>query len=378
MLKALLKSKLNLTVSKLALFTLLATWTLGQITNFTLHGLSRPLAIFYLILPFSCLLLLRPPLLKKNPFLVFIIFTILSFPVYTFFQKETQEMSIFLPAFLQLVKLTLTLLLLNLIPPINRPTLFTLFFALFACSWLQYFLFPNLTSLQALSWDPHLNRLTGPLLDPTFTGFIFASFSAYFFYQYYQQKTKISLLLFFLSYISLSFTYSRSSLLSFILLGLLLAKHFHKKIIFLVFFTLAITSVFLLPHNFGEGTYLARTSSIKAKIINYQEAFHFIKENPLGVGYNYLAYKRSKNGIDLLSHSAFGFDSSLLTVFSTTGLPGLILFLWGLKTWSSKLKKEKVAYFALLTLIFHSLFANSLLYPWTILFIAFLASFPAL
>jgi O-antigen ligase len=122
-------------------------------------------------------------------------------------------------------------------------------------------------------------------------------------------------------------------------------------------------TIILLPRQPGEGTKLERTSSIYAKIENYQEGIVLFSKSPLiGHGYNNLSFVRNYNPD---SHAASGFDGSLLTILTTTGMVGFSLFILGINSFfhqSSLLKKTM-----LVSLLVHSIFANSLLYPWIFL-----------
>ena len=169
-----------------------------------------------------------------------------------------------------------------------------------------------------------------------------------------------------LPYIALSLTYSRSSLLSLFIASIFIGSKFKKTLITVFTGILILITILVLPRQPGEGTKLERTSSIKAKIENYQEGFKTFLTSPIiGHGYNNLMYVRKINIPE--SHSNSGFDSSLLTILCTTGLIGLTLFLIG----SLNLFRHSSLLFQtlLIVLLTHSLFANSLLYPWTLIFL---------
>jgi O-antigen ligase len=123
-------------------------------------------------------------------------------------------------------------------------------------------------------------------------------------------------------------------------------------------------TIVVLPRQPGEGTKLERTSSITAKIQNYQEAFATFKKSPIiGIGYNNISFIRDIKTTN--SHANSGFDGSLATIFVSTGIIGGFIFLFGIKnlfTNASLLQKTMA-----ITILFHSLFANSLLYPWILI-----------
>ncbi len=118
----------------------------------------------------------------------------------------------------------------------------------------------------------------------------------------------------------------------------------------------------------GEGTRLERTSSIFAKIQNYKQGINIFIKNPItGIGYNNIPFLNPQNN---QSHSNSGFDSSLLTIAITTGIFGLIFLILGLHY--EFINGNLFFQSLLLALIIHSLFANSLFYPYiTLLLVLF-------
>jgi hypothetical protein len=226
---------------------------------------------------------------------------------------------------------------------------------------IQYFIWPNFTYFNALNWDPHLFRLVSTFFDPTFTGLIYLLFLINIFFQ------SLSYYYLIIPYIALSLTYSRSTLLSFLIAFFFISQKYKKPKIFLVSLLIFLITIFVLPRLEGEGTKLERTSSILAKIENYKEGIVIFKKNPIiGVGYNNL--KIARNLSQNPSHSSSGFDGSLLTILTTTGLIGLSLFVLGLKEYFQK--TDLLHQTLLITILFHSLFSNSLLYPF-VLFVLF-------
>ncbi|MCX5658087.1 MAG: O-antigen ligase family protein [Candidatus Omnitrophica bacterium] len=164
----------------------------------------------------------------------------------------------------------------------------------------------------------------------------------------------------------LALTYSRSSLLAFIIVFSFIALKKKNLKIFLISLLIFISTIIVLPRMPGEGTKLERTSSIKAKIINYKNGIKLFATSPIiGVGYNNLPTLRP----DKNSHANSGFDSSLLTIAVTTGIIGLFFFI---KIFTINLSSSSLYWQSLLLVCFiHSLFANSLLYPWILFFLIF-------
>ena len=233
--------------------------------------------------------------------------------------------------------------------------------------FIQYFVWPDLTIMKIQNWDPHLYRLVGTYLDPTFTGLIFLFIVLYIYFSNFKYKS----LFLFLTYIATVLTYSRSTLLSFLFVFTYISIIKKDLKIFLVTLLVFILTIFALPRMPGEGTKLERDSSIYAKIENYKQGINIFIKNPIiGIGYNNIPLLNYKN--NLSSHSNSGFDSSLLTIGITTGICGFIFLLLGLRY---EFINGNLFYKSLLiAILVHSLFANSLFYPYTFLLLATLKS----
>ncbi|MBI3443250.1 O-antigen ligase family protein [Candidatus Woesebacteria bacterium] len=244
--------------------------------------------------------------------------------------------------------------------------------------WIQYFLYPDLTSLKEWGWDDHLYRLVGTFLDPTFTGIIltFGFLMAVALYFAKKEKKLLLLALFFL--ISVGFTYSRASYLA--LLAGSSVIFFLKKSLKGLLLTAAIllVLVFFLPKGVGEGEKLGRVRSIYARLTNYVETVQIFQKSPIfGVGFNNicLAKQLFLKEINTASHACGGSDSSLLLILATTGVVGGFMFArMGLGV-AKDIKRNTygIAFFGCLAALFvHSLFSNSLFYPWVMGYMAIL------
>ncbi|KKR68399.1 MAG: hypothetical protein UU09_C0010G0024 [Microgenomates group bacterium GW2011_GWA2_40_6] len=166
-------------------------------------------------------------------------------------------------------------------------------------------------------------------------------------------------------YIGLALTYNRTSLLCFLAAFTFIAVRKKTKKIFIIALSCVILTIIILPRAPGEGTKLERTSSIFAKIKNYQEGISLFTTSPItGVGYNNLPYIR----LNPTSHANSGFDGSLLTIAITTGIFGLIFLCLGLRL--EFIHGSLLYQTLLLILLLHSLFSNSLFYPWITLLLA--------
>lgn len=242
--------------------------------------------------------------------------------------------------------------------------------------WFQYFFYPDLTALKFIDWDDHLFRLAGTFLDPGFTALFLAIGATLSF------SLNPFLPIFFI--VSLAFTYSRAGYLAF-MAAMLITGIIGKKIIKSALFTLVLVlAVIFLPKPAGEGVNLARTFSISSRISNYIETIAIIRQSPLfGSGYNNIcqAKKIYLQKYEPKSHSCSGSDSSLLLILATTGITGLIVFISFTANLFKSIKRGK--YYILLlasfgALFVHSIFTNSMFYPFVMGLFAVLISLQTL
>lgn len=226
----------------------------------------------------------------------------------------------------------------------------------------QYFFLPDTRFLYYSGWDEHYYRLIGTFLDPGFTGMIYVLGLILIVQKFWHRKS-VLYLLFSLLYLALVLTYARSAYLAYLLSMTVIAWQKKSVRFFLITFLLLALTLFLLPRPGGEGVRLERKASAGARITNWQRGLRIIQDYPLlGVGFNFYRYAQRDYGFLKedwqVSHSGAGADSSLLFVLATTGIPGLIFYLWLL--W----EMVKIRPAAILALVAHSFFNNSLFYPW--------------
>ncbi len=232
--------------------------------------------------------------------------------------------------------------------------------------WIQFFWIPDIKPFFTWGWDEHLFRLVGTFLDPTFLGLIVVFGSII---TIYKKKWFLALFL----VISLAFTYSRGSYLAFsaAIISIGFYQNKLKKLLPLVLGLFIL--VFLLPTTKNHSIELFRSFSALSRVENYSETLKIFKISPVfGVGFNNMCLARNRYiGIESFSsHACSGSDSSLLLVLATTGIvgffafTGLIVNIW--KSSSPLLKSSLVALFV------HSLFSNSMFYPWIMGWIAIL------
>lgn len=245
--------------------------------------------------------------------------------------------------------------------------------------WIQYFAIPDLKPLYYIGWDMHLLRVAGTFLDPTFLGLIIVFGLLILVYRYFNsQIDKKYLWVGAFLLLSLAFTYSRASYIAFVV-GIFVVAVFCKKIkqILLWIFGLAIIAL-LLPTSKNKSIELTRVFSIKAKFQNYAETLEISKKFPIfGVGFNNMCTARNKfiGEESFASHACSGSDSSLLLILATTGIVGLLIFLGLVFNVFKSLKggySAPIAISCIAALLVHSLFSNSLFYPWIMGYVAIL------
>ncbi|MBI3888108.1 O-antigen ligase family protein [Candidatus Microgenomates bacterium] len=212
----------------------------------------------------------------------------------------------------------------------------------------QYLLLPNVSFLAADDWDNHYFRLVSTFLDPGFTGAILA----------------LGLVLNFnpVVFTAVLLTYSRATYLLY-LANFAALSFFKKSVKIFLLTTLAIfLALPLLPKTFGEGTKLVREASSWSRIENWKLGLEVWKKSPLfGVGYN--SFRYASNAPDK-SHAGAGVDSSLILVLATTGVVGLVVYLYLLKSLWCYSPKNIIFKASFVGILIHSWFNNTLFYPW--------------
>lgn len=346
------------TIASIIFLLVSSTYFFGQIGKFYFEISLGILFIFNIILHLKN----KDFKIKNRPFLIFVVIAWSTFLGNILLNK----FPIF-PGILYLARLTVLLSFFIIPPPKPKHNIFILvLISNVIFGLIQYFLWPDFTYFKSLGWDPHLYRLVSTFFDPTFTGLIYLMFLIFVFLNFSKFPVPISGFLLLATYFATALTYSRSTFLSFAIAFIFISLKLKKPFIGIISTILIVATVLLLPRLEGEGTKLERTSSIKAKIENYQEGFSLFLSNPIiGVGYNNLFYTRHITNPS--SHANSGFDGSLLTILTTTGIIGLIPFCFGFY----KLFKDSTLTIKtiILAIFVHSLFANSLLYPWTLIFL---------
>lgn len=236
-------------------------------------------------------------------------------------------------------------------------------FALAGLGWIQYFLYPDLRNLFYLGWDPHLYRIFSTYLDPNYFGLMMVLTLVVIM----TQKVKYQYILSSYMFLTLMFTYSRSSFLAFLgaLIFFILSKK-KLKLAGIVIFALLIF-ILILPKPGGVGVQLGRIFSVETRIENWKVAYKIFTGHPfLGVGYNTVRYAKQQYNFTqdniLENHAGAGFDNSILFIAATTGLFGLVPYFLFLRNVFQK--GSFMVKLSFISVVIHSFFLNTLFFPW--------------
>lgn len=250
------------------------------------------------------------------------------------------------------------------------------------CVWIlfssiaQLFLYPNIGNIAYIGWDPHINRVVGVFLEPPITaGLVFVS--GVFLANYFSSKSKFSsILVCILTLVVILLTYSRGAYIA-LYFSILVFCIFKKKYFLLIFITvISIVGILIAPNARSESVNLLRTTSIEARLLDYQRGMEIWRKSPIfGIGYNHIRFEKSKyiNEVFLEkynpSNGISAFHSSFLTILVSGGIIGLHLFLYLLY---SLAKQNKIICICICFLSFQSLFDNVILHPFIVLFLGFI------
>ncbi|HSA83448.1 MAG TPA: O-antigen ligase family protein [Patescibacteria group bacterium] len=249
--------------------------------------------------------------------------------------------------------------------------------------YLQYIFYNSLQGLFHLGWDEHMHRMFSTFLDPNFAGGFLVLYLLFVSGFVMKQKTGsrkqiLFIILLLVTLLAMFLTFSRSSFLM-LLAGsaafFIIIQRKKLLVVLLSFVALFIFSV--SPQFYDENMNLFRVASSMSRLENYQFAFRVIEDHPvIGVGFNSYRYVKDMYGmprdwVDAPSHADAGVDNSFLFVLATTGIIGLICYLWFwiriLRKLLIEYKKKKkifvaVAFASIIGLCIHALFINSLFF----------------
>jgi len=265
--------------------------------------------------------------------------------------------------------------------------------------FLQLIFIPDFSFMAQYGWDPHQGRLLATWFDPNFLGgflgmALLAVLSRLLFHWDAGPRALVSLYsLRYLGFgailtLALVLTFSRSALLGF-LVGmtiLFLLKSWRAFLLAIAVGALFFVSIPRLQERVEGALDVDETAKLRLK--SWNRTLTDIEQTPwIGQGYNTLRY-RAVNPASL--NTASGRDNSLLTMWLTTGLPGMLLFL-GL--FAHKWLQFVLIYFRpdqytketrsfaltglsiIALIIVHSMFVHSLVYPHILPFLLMFLAF---
>ena len=183
--------------------------------------------------------------------------------------------------------------------------------------------------------------------------------------------------------IALALTFSRSSYLAFLVAGFIFAFIADRRIILIGIITAGL--LFTVSEraqervidavNSAQALFMETEKTMdptsRLRVESWNVGIKLFEKNPLtGIGFNTLKVVQKQEWADMYkSHAGSGIDSSLLTVLSTTGIVGLLSYLWIL---TIILRKSINNYFltknyyylgffaGFIGILVHSLFVNTL------------------
>lgn len=224
---------------------------------------------------------------------------------------------------------------------------------------------PDLRNLLYQGWDPHLYRSFGTFLEPVIFGTVLGLGIIYSYLSKVQYLKPIQTGLLALSIIPFLLTYARSVYAATVLT---LISYFSRARLGVAIgvITFLALAIFFLPKPSGEGVKLTRTSTITARLADYDEGVRLWKTSPLfGVGYNRVQFlKETKTSTMGVNRGQSSFQSSFLTMLVGGGIIGLLLSILSLK---ELLNLSYVGKYQLLFASVVSLFDNVLLHPFVLL-----------
>ncbi len=250
---------------------------------------------------------------------------------------------------------------------------------------LQFIFFPDLRFLNVAGWDPHYFRTVSTFLDTNFAGAFLVLILLLLTSSSLGKDTmtaRVFYIFFTITYFALLTTFSRSGYLMFLVSGLTFSflkkskKYILSTLILFIFLLLGFqiyTWLISTPRN------IDRTESASLRLNTWQQGLTLFQKSPiLGIGYNAYRYGIEEYNLGnqqfLTSHGSSSNDSSLLSVASTTGILGLLAYLYFLWTLLKSFKQNNLIVTAGLTgLLIHSFFANSLFYPPILAWILFIS-----
>lgn len=256
--------------------------------------------------------------------------------------------------------------------------------------FLQLIFVPDFSFMAEYGWDPHQGRLLSTWYDPNFLGgflvlalilvsnwllSLWAQSSGY--VLAFVREHKELWFIFILIFLAFVLTFSRSAYLAFVVGMGVLSLLRAPKLILVGGFAFLLSIVFIPRMQERVKGIFTIDATAEMRLDNWRETIDMIEEDVWwGVGYNTLKYQPETSE---QVHHAAGRDSSLMTIWLTMGFPGFLLWvgllirkmadwLWrGAKSQGQEQEMVTSLVAMMSSLLIHSLFVNSLLYPFILI-----------
>ena len=247
--------------------------------------------------------------------------------------------------------------------------------------FIQLKIFPAIppSFIAQYGFDPHSGRLFALFFDPNLVASVLMLTCLLTFGLYERYHRSSSLVALVIQLAALALTVSRSGMLGLAIAAVFVLLALHPRWLIAVL-AVGMIGIFLsttLWSRIVGGVALDATS--RARFASWETAGQVIEVNPIvGVGYNYYqaataALGRYTPRVGQIALAANASDSSLLTIWATTGIFGLLLCVgWLLSLTVSTADRVGVVILrgVVIGLIINSLFINSLLYPFVLFLLA--------
>lgn len=248
---------------------------------------------------------------------------------------------------------------------------------------LQFIFIPDLRFLSSQGWDPHYYRTASTFLDPNFFGG-YMTLTLILLSQKITITNRRNILFFSIVYLALLTTFSRGSYLAFLLSFATLSflnRSAKLAIITIVLFSGLLLSFYNYQIDIAQPRGIDRARSAEMRLSTWQQGGTIFQNHLLlGVGFNAYRYALEQYNLGdknfLSSRGSSTNDSSLLFVAATTGIIGLFVFLLFLLPLIFNNKYNHILAAGIAGLIIQSFFANTLFYPFNLIWIILVYSIP--
>lgn len=232
---------------------------------------------------------------------------------------------------------------------------------------IQYLWFPDLRFLKWYGWDDHYFRMTGLLFDPNFFGLLLVLFGLWIVFKHNRWVRIVGGGVVMTAVLA---TYSRASYVVGLMVGLVVLWSLVKRYRWMVLAGMGCIIMawwLVAPRVGGEGVNLLRTYSVESRLHSWKTAGLVWQESPLiGIGYNrYRVYMEQARLVESIPYHPSAPDNSFLFVLVTSGIVGMVIWLWLLLVWWQTVNFG--GRLSLAAILIHSLFNNSFFLPFVLM-----------